>query len=77
MDILLDLIWLFFLGCNKSEENLNKYLDPTILPESMGKITEILNNFISVDALWQSVDASSSKIPHTTGIILLKENLSS
>lgn len=43
----------------------------------MGKIMEILKNFISVDALWQSVDAISSKIPHTTGIIILKENLSS
>lgn len=61
----------------KIEENLNKYLDPIILPESVGKIKKILNNFISVDALWQSVDARSSKSPHTTGIILLKENLSS
>lgn len=61
----------------KIEENLNKYLDPVILPESMGTIMKILNNFISVDALWQSVDARSSKIRHTTGIILLKENLSS
>lgn len=77
-DIWLDLILFcyFFLRCNKNEENLDKYLDPTILPKSMGKIMEILNNFISVVALWQSVDAISSEIPHTIGIVLLKENLS-
>lgn len=42
-DILQDLIlfWFFFLRCNRSEENLNKYLDSIILP-SMGKIIEIL-----------------------------------
>lgn len=78
-DIWPDLIlfWYFFLRCNKSEGNLDKYLDPTVLPKNMGKIMEILNNFISVVALWQSVDAISSKIPHATGIVLLKENLSS
>lgn len=35
----------------KIEENLNKYLDPVVLPESVGTIMKILNNFISVDAL--------------------------
>lgn len=38
---------------------------------------EILNNMVSVDALWQSIYASLSKIHKTTGMSLWKEILSS
>lgn len=41
----------FLLSCSRSEEKLNKCLDPTVLPESIGKMMEILNNIVSVDAL--------------------------
>lgn len=67
----------FSLSCHRDEEKLDKYLDPTVLPESLGKMMEILNNSVLVDALWQSIYASSSKIPKTTGMTLWKEILSS